>query len=513
MLPAFALFTLAFGGVLVPRVNLIQDLVCRDYLSDKMYMDPNYHPGPVHFGENDPECNIPEISGRVTVFMLGDSVLGGLLAAIMSPYLGDLSDRYGRKGMMIFTSIGGLIKEVTGIFAATYPETFPLWWFYVGFIADGFCGSFIAGLAVSHAYAADCTPPAKRNVAFGYFQGMLFAGIGLGPLLAAYVIKLTHSFLTMFYVAFACHLIFIFNLLFVVPESLSKRRQEEAREKYRIEQLNKDVIDRTWLQSISHVSRNFFRPLKILWPTGEGSSQDVRRNLVLLVAIDTIMFGVAMGAMTILLVYSRRVFSWSNLEQSQMVSTINIFRVACLFIVLPLVTRLLRGPAKGRANTPQTGCDWVDLVIIRVAVFFDTLGFLGYTLAHTGPLFIFSGCIAALGGIGSPTLASSLTKHIPADKTGQLLGASAMLHALARVVAPLLFSSIYYATVGKYDQAVFLCLTVTFGCAWLLTFFLRAGVYLEDPAQPSYGVSESANDEPAVGRFGERRRTPEYRDE
>lgn len=464
-------------------------------------MDPSGQVGPPHFGEDEPECRSDVVSGRAAVFLMGDNILGGLLAAVMSPYLGDLSDRHGRKGIMIFTSVGALAKEVINVIAATYPETFPIGWFYLGFVADGFCGTFIAGLAIAHAYATDCTPLAKRTVAFGFFQGMLFGGIGLGPLLAAWIIHITGSAISVFYIALVCHLIFVFNLLFIVPESLSKRRQDEAKEKYRMEKMDKSKTEFTWLQSISQTAGSIVRPLKILWPTGEGSSPAVRRNLVLLVSIDTVMFGVAMGSMTVALVYSRKQFAWGNIQQSEMVSIVNICRVICLFLVLPTITRLLRGPSKSRPPA-QSGCDWIDLLIVRVAVFFDTLGFLGYTLAMTGPLFILSGCVAAIGGIGSPTMQSSLTKHVPPDKTGQLLGASAMLHSLARVVAPLVFSTIFYATVGHYNQAVFLCLCLTFAFAWLLTFFLRPGVYVDDPAQPSsQGLSESADDLGEVGRL------------
>lgn len=466
-----------------------------------MFKNPNVHFDPIHFGGNDENCRIPAVAGRAAVFLMGDTILGGLLGAIMSPWLGDLSDRYGRKPIMIFTSFGGLIKEIISIVAATYPETFPVGWFYVGFVADGICGTFIAGLAIAHCYATDCTPPNKRNVAFGFYQGMLFAGIGLGPVLIGLIIKATESLKVAFYVAFVCHLVFICNLLFVVPESLSKRRQEAAQEKRRLEQMTKSSYDRKLLVQAVRLFTRLFQPLKILWPTGEGSSALVRRNLVLLCAIDTTMFGVAMGAVTVVLLYTNQKFGWGNLEQSEMVSIINICRVACLFILLPIITRLLRGPASKRVDSQQNGCDWVDLVIIRIAVFFDTLGFLGYTLSQSGTLFILSGCVSALGGIGSPTLQSSLTKHVPASRTGQLLGASAMMHALARLIAPVIFSTIFYATVGTYIQTVFLSLTVTFGIAWVCTWFLRSGVFVDTVLEPDSSVNEPTNDGGQIGRF------------
>ena len=86
-----------------------------------------------------------------------------------------------------------------------------------------------------------------------------------------------------------------------------------------------------------------------------------------------------------------------------------------------------------------------------------------------------SGVVASIGGIGSPTLQSSLTKHVPPERTGQLLGASGLLHALARVVAPTVFNAIYSGTVGKFTQTVFVCLTATFGVAFFFSWFVRPG--------------------------------------
>lgn len=84
-----------------------------------------------------------------------------------------------------------------------------------------------------------------------------------------------------------------------------------------------------------------------------------------------------------------------------------------------------------------------------------------------------AGIIAALGGVGSPTIQSALTKHIPRDKTGQLLGASALLRSLARVLFPTVFNLIYADTVGALPQAVFVCLASGFflsaGCSYFIT--------------------------------------------
>jgi len=120
------------------------------------------------------------------------------------------------------------------------------------------------------------------------------------------------------------------------------------------------------------------------------------------------------------------------------------------------------------------------MTIIRVAILFDMVGFLGYTLARKSSLFMLSGAVASIGGMGSPTLQAALTKHVPPNQVGQLLGAMGLLHACARVVSPTIFNLIYMATVGSFPQACFVILTVMFGIAWGVSWLVKPGVTFDD---------------------------------
>jgi sugar phosphate permease len=137
----------------------------------------------------------------------------------------------------------------------------------------------------------------------------------------------------------------------------------------------------------------------------------------------------------------------------------------------------------------KSGTDLFDLSIIRAAIFFDTLGYVGYALAPSGAFFTLSGVITAVGGVGSPALGAALTKHVPNDKVGQLLGATGLLHAIARVVGPTIFNGIYSATVAGYRQTVFVVLASMFGLAFLCSWFVRPHGKLSPhagPLRPSY---------------------------
>jgi MFS family permease len=476
LLPPFLLFTTAFGGIVVPKLNLITDLICNDYYATGSPSNQDPITSPLDPGNEFDRCRDPAIASRASLFLLYASFIGGALSAITSPKLGALSDRYGRKNLLIACTSGALFGEILTILAAKYPETFDVNWILVGYAIDGLTGSFIVGMALAHAYASDCTPPQKRNVAFGYFHACLFTGIAVGPILAGYLIKTqsarmgkTEAVLLVFYIALGCHVAFILFLLLLVPESLSKKRQEAAREKHRLE-VERLGPSADWINQLRNI--NLLHPLKILYPTGPGSSPAVRRNLILLAATDTIMFSVAMGAIGVITLYLRTEFGWQDWETSKYVSIVNSSRVIALLVLLPAATRLIRGK-QGTKNQRNSGSDLIDLSIIRVAIFFDMLGYLGFALVRDGNLFIASGAIASIGGIGSPALGSALTKHVPPDRVGQLLGATGLLHAFSRVIGPTIFNGIFSATVKNFKQAVFVCLAGTFGLAFLCSWFIR----------------------------------------
>lgn len=397
----------------------------------------------------------------------------------MAPKLGALSDRYGRKRLIVITSFGMFLTEIITIMAAKYPDAVHYKWLLLGALFDGICGSFTAGMALTHAYAADCTAPPKRAVAFGYFHACLFSGIAGGPLIAAFLIELTGELITIFYVALVVHTAFICYVLLVIPESLSKKKQVLARERFAAEGESLAGEGYTWIWALR--KSNILAPLKILWPTGRGSSGHLRANLILLSAVDTIIFGVAMGAMTVVVYYLGYQFGWSTAQTSEFMSIVNIIRVTALIIVLPLLNYVVR---TRRANKQRresgfaipernSGTDILDLTIVRVAIGLEILGYCGYAVARSGTAFVLAGILAACGGVGSPTLQSALTKHVPHDQVGQLLGATGLLHALTRVVAPAIFNLIYANTVGTFPQAVFVVLTACFGLAFLVSWFVR----------------------------------------
>nr|XP_036588503.1 uncharacterized protein CTRU02_01555 [Colletotrichum truncatum]KAF6799876.1 membrane protein [Colletotrichum truncatum] len=491
LLVPYALFTLAFGGSLVPKLNLIVDLVCQRHFADQTILDPAFAFTPVVLGADNPQCFIPEVKKRVSMFTLAINLTTGILSAITAPKLGHLSDRYGRKKLLALASCGGVVAELVVIACANFPWTFHYNWLLLGAVADGLTGSFTAGSVLINSYTSDCTPPSKRGVRIGYLHACLFSGLAFGPLIAGYFVTWTGNLLSVFYVTLGCHIVFILFIGIVVPESLSVKRQIRAREKYDREQ---DALADDGSKWASIKAANPLAPLKTLYPTGPGTSSRLRMNLLALAFTDMILMGAAMSAGTVILLYSESpdTWGWGTLESSRYISAVSMTRVMALIVVLPIINYVFRvRPAAYRRRVSgvsivesNNGADTADTWILRFALSSDVTGALGYLFARTETVFILSGMVTAFGGLGSATIQAAITKHVPADQVGQLLGAIGVLHSLSRVLGPIAFNTLYYSTVGVFDQAIFVLLSSLFGLALVASFMVKPHVYLEDAYEP-----------------------------
>lgn len=455
----------------------ILSLICKQHFADRAIRDPNQPVTPVFIGGDNPQCNVPEVQSKVSLFILVMNLTTGGLSAIVAPRIGRLSDRYGRTRLMAFASTGGLIGEIITVLVAKYATSIDYRWLILGSIADGATGSFTAGSIMTQSYTSDSTPPSKRAVYIGYLHACLFTGLALGPLLAGYFVKWTGSLLSVFYVIVACHAAFIFIIGFVIPESLANRKRIAAQVQHEREKEAKVLSMGAWLHSIQKV--NPFEPLAILWPVGPGTSKRLRVNLVALAFADMILLGSSIAVGAVIILYSEYTFGWGTLESSQFISALSFVRVITLMGIFPAINYFARvRPARKRQSQGITvkernsGADNIDIWVMRVALISEVLGVIGYILARNENIFFASGMVTALGGLGSATIQAVVTKHVPQQRVGEVLGAIGMLHALSRVVGPVIYNGIYAATVGSFDQAFFVVLCGVFGLALLSTFLL-----------------------------------------
>ena len=467
ILPVFLLYCLAVGAIAVPKLNIIINLLCYQY-----HLPPNSRSRFSPSKGTPAECQTAAVQSHTARFFLCANVISGCLCAFSSPRLSALSDRYGRKKILAFTATGMLLGDVITLVVAWFPDHISVYVILLEFAFGGLAGTFVATMAVIQSYAADCTSPGERSTSFGRLHACTYAGAAAGPILGGLFIKYLGGgdLLSVFYLAAVCHGLFIIFVLTYIPESLSPERQALARA-FDFEQRSlltspKPTIRRSD-SVLSTASLSPIRPLAILLPqAGLPSRRLLRRNLILLALIDTVIFGVILSITHILVLYSTYTFHLSIISSSALISITNASRVVALIGVLPLVSRVFS-----------------SLNTIRVSILVTALSSFTLALAPTFSLFTLSSAVSALSALASPTLQAILTTLVPERQTGELLGAISLLHALARIVIPGLLDLIYSLTVVKGGGgAVFVWLagifTVVFGAS--LGIRLGSGVEEQD---------------------------------
>ena len=318
-------------------------------------------------------------------------IFGAVWAAmslIFAPIFGNLSDRYGRRPILLISMFGFAFDYVIMALAPN------LIWLFVGRMISGITAS--SGSAAG-AYVADISTEEDRARNFGRFQAAANAGILLGPALGGFVGAWNPR--APFWVAAA--LAFVNGLygLFIVPESLSHERRAPFR----------------WSRAN---------------PIGAVG---------LLVSVPGLL---GMAAIYFLAQLSNQTFSVFQFYTHFRYGW-GPFQVGLLLMVLGGGGILIQGSVAGAASRRlgERGAVLVGTALAVVA--FVIAGF-----APTQIWFWASMMIFIFAGITFPSLASLLSKRVGVDQQGQLQGALAILFGLTGLAGPLVFSNIFAWSIG-----------------------------------------------------------------
>ena len=165
---------------------------------------------------------IPLMPYFVKHFGVGDVVVGLLFTSfaatqfIGGPIWGNVSDRVGRKAVLIVSQIGATIGWTMLGFAPS------IGWVFVARIIEGLSGG---NISVTQAYVADLVEPAKRGRAFSYIGATFSAGLIFGPAFGGFLVD-RYGFSAPFFAAAALQLITLLATIFFLPESRSKTEEQ-----------------------------------------------------------------------------------------------------------------------------------------------------------------------------------------------------------------------------------------------------------------------------------------------
>ncbi len=326
------------------------------------------------------------------------ALLIGLLTTIYSlaqflavPVLGALSDRYGRRPVLLIsflgTAVGYLIFGLGG----------ALWLLFLGRIIDGITGGNIAAI---QAYSADISDAKERTHLFGLIGAVGGLGFVIGPALGVLILNITQEPLAVIYAAAVATLILPIVGFFTLKESLPA--EQRAAE-----------IGLARMNPFSQLRQSF------------GIAQI--RQLLLVTFIWGAIYALLQGNLSY---FTQDHLAWTVDETSL------LFFVGGLFTVLGqgfLIKRLL--PILGEAGMALTG--FVLFALSYALIVWVSVG------AGANWMYL----ALAVGGIGvgliNPSLSGLLSLAVEPNEQGRVQGASQSLQALSRVIGPLWAGWIY----------------------------------------------------------------------
>ncbi|MDQ2871537.1 MAG: MFS transporter [Candidatus Eremiobacteraeota bacterium] len=181
---------------------------------------------------------IPMLPYFVTHFHASDLTVGILFSTfsfcqlVSGPIWGNVSDRIGRKRVLIISQIGATVGWAMLAFA---PD---LWWVFVARIIEGTSGG---NIGITQAYVADLVAPKDRSRAFGLIGAMFGAGMVFGPLGGGFLFA-RYGFSVPFLAASGLQFITLMLTILLLPESRSKA--QEAQTVVRMRDIGKTFGDR-----------------------------------------------------------------------------------------------------------------------------------------------------------------------------------------------------------------------------------------------------------------------------
>jgi DHA1 family tetracycline resistance protein-like MFS transporter len=333
---------------------------------------------------------------------------------VFAPLIGNLSDKYGRRPVLLFSLLGFGIDYIFLALAPSYG------WLFLGRIIAGITG---ASFTTATAYIADVSTAETRAKNFGMIGAAFGLGFVIGPalggLLAGFGVRAP------FYAAAGLCLINALYGYFVLPESLHKEHRRPFQ----------------WKRANPFGSLQFLRKTK-----GIG-------NLAICYFLIYLAFQSVQGNWNFFTIHR---FGWSE----------------GLVGISLAVVGLLVGAVQGgliRIINPRLGNEksiYAGFILYAVGLTLFAFASEGWMMF----VFLFPYC---LGGIAGPSLQSTMAQHVPKNEQGELQGSLTSLMSLTTIIGPLIMNNLfkYFTT----DKAPFYFPGVSF---LLAAFFMLLSLFI-----------------------------------
>ena len=336
-----------------------------------------------------------------------------------APVLGNLSDRFGRRPVLLFALLAlGVDYLIMGLAPV-------ISWLFLGRTIAGMAG---ASFTPAYAYVADITPPERRAQSFGLMGAAFGIGFIAGPAIGGLLGTLgpRAPFFTAGIIALANAAFGYFAL----PESLPQAKRRAFH----------------WARA---------NPL--------GTLAQMRRYPVVMLTLGAMfLWQIAHQVLpSTWAFYTISKFHWTSAQVGYSLAFVGLL----MAVAQGALTRVLIPWLGGERRAAVAG--------MLAAV----LAYIGYALASSGWMMYAVGLTSFLFALSYPSMNAIASQQIPANAQGELQGAVASLYSLSAIIGPPLMTQIFSrfsdpAAPLYFPGAAFLAAAaLTIGCAWL---FLRA---------------------------------------
>ncbi len=344
---------------------------------------------------------IPVLPKLVETFKGGDTAAAAevygvfgtawaLMQFLSMPVLGALSDRYGRRPVILVSCFG---LGCDYVLMALAPN---LWWLFVGRVISGITA---ASFSTAFAYIADVTPPEKRAAAFGMVGAGFGLGFTLGPALGGVLGGVDPRL--PFWVAGGLTLLNAAYGWFVLPESLPAEKRAAF----------------SWKRA------NPVGSLKLLRSHPELFGLAA---VLFLMQLSHVVF----PAVTVLYMGYR--YGWGEMAVGLVLAAVG---VASMVVQGGLVRPVVKRIGERRA--------------LGIGLAFGATGMAIYGLAPSGAIFLAGIPVMALWGFAGPSAQSLMSQRVSPSEQGQLQGANSAMQAITGMIGPAPFTQAFAQAIGS----------------------------------------------------------------
>jgi MFS transporter, DHA1 family, tetracycline resistance protein len=311
---------------------------------------------------------------------------------IFSPVQGVLSDRFGRRPVILLSNLGLGFDYLLMALAPT------VGWLFVGRILSGIT---TASISTATAYIADVTPPEKRAAAFGMIGGAFGLGFVLGPALGGYLGSIDPRL--PFWVAAALSIANFAYGYFILPESLPPERRTPF--------------------SLARAN-----------PFGSLAFLKARPEITRLVSINFLGFLAHEILPSVTVLYVGHRYGWTPMGVGGFLAAVGVASALTQAVLVRHAVALL-----GERAT------------MIIGLLCGTVGFSIYALAPTGNLFWLGLPFMALWGMAGPATTSLMTARVGPEHQGELQGALGSLRGISGMIGPGIYTATFAAAIGSWQ--------------------------------------------------------------